>query len=57
MAGRDWKDRAIGTAALVLDVAKGAAEAFGPLKAVLEAVSTVYDQYKVHPFPPDENTF
>jgi len=44
--GRDWKDRAIGGAALVFDVAKAAAEAFGPLKAALEAASTVYDQYK-----------
>lgn len=44
---RDWKDRAVGSAALVFDVARGAAEAFGPLKAVLETVSTVYNQYKV----------
>ena len=44
---RDWKDRAVGTAGIALDVAKGAAEAFGPLKAVLEAVSALYSQYKV----------
>lgn len=48
---RDWKDRAAGSAAIVLDVAKGAAEAFGPLKAVLEIVSAVYNQYKVCPLP------
>ena len=57
--GRDWKDRTIGSAALVLDVAKGAAEAFGPLKAVLETVSAVYNQYKVlslryHPRRPSD---
>ena len=45
--GRSWKDTAISGAELVLEVAKGASEAFGPLKAVLMAVSTVYDQYKV----------
>ena len=51
-AGRDWKNRAIGGAALVFDVAKAAAEAFGPLKAALEAASTVYDQYKVRSWHP-----
>ena len=50
--GRDWKDRVIGGAALVFDVAKAAAEAFGPLKAALEAASTVYDQYKVRSWRP-----
>lgn len=54
---RDWKDTVIGGAGLVLDVAKGAAEAFGPLKAVLATVSTVYGQYKVHSFRSNENTF
>jgi len=34
-----------------LEVAKAAAEAFGPLKAALEATSTVYTQYKVRPQP------
>ena len=46
-AERGWKDRALGGAVLVLDLAKGAAEAFGPLKAALETVSIAYDQYKV----------
>jgi len=50
-AGRDWKDRAIGGAALVFDVATAAAETFGPLKATLEAISTVYNQYKVRSLP------
>ena len=31
---------------LAFDVAKAAAEAFGPLKAALESVSTIYAQYK-----------
>ena len=43
---RDWKDRAISSLGLVFGVAKGAAEVFGPLKAVLESVSTIYAQYK-----------
>jgi len=34
---------------IVLEVAKAAAEAFGPVKAALEAASTVYTQYKVRP--------
>ena len=40
-------DRALGRAAFVVELAKGAAEAFGPLKAVLESISVVYDQYRV----------
>ena len=41
-------DRALGRAVFALDLAKGPAEAFGPLKAVLESVSGVYAQYQVH---------
>jgi len=41
----------MGGAAIVFDVANAAAEAFGPLKAALEAASTVYDQYKVRSWP------
>lgn len=44
---RNWKDSTVGGAAIVLDIAKGGAEAFGPLKAVLEVLSTIYNQYKV----------
>ena len=44
---RGWVDRALGRAAFVVDLAKGPAEAFGPLKAVLESVSGVYAQYQV----------
>jgi len=51
VTGRDWKDRAIGGAVIVLEVAKATAEAFGPLKAALEAASTIYNQYKVHSQP------
>ena len=49
--GRGWKDTAISGAEFVLEVAKGASEAFGPLKAALTIVSTVYDQYKVRQLP------
>lgn len=54
---RDWKDRTVGGAELVLDVAKGVAEAFVPLKAVLQTVSVVYNQYKVCSLPSVENLF
>ena len=53
--GRGWKDTAISGAELVFEVAKGASEAFGPLKAVLMTVSAVYDQYKVHQLPSARN--
>ena len=43
---RDWKNRAIRGAVLVLDVAKGTTEACGPLKAVLASISAIYAQYK-----------
>ena len=39
--------RALGIAAVGFDLAKGAAEAFGPLKAALESVSVLYAQYEV----------
>ena len=44
---RGWVDRNLGRAAFVVDLAKGPAEAFGPLKAVLESISGVYAQYQV----------
>ena len=44
---RGWVDRALGRAGFVIDLAKGPAEAFGPLKAVLESISGVYAQYQV----------
>jgi hypothetical protein len=40
-------DKALGRAAFVVELAMGPAEAFGSLKAVLESISNVYDQYKV----------
>jgi hypothetical protein len=49
VARRDWKVRAVGGAVITLDIAKGVAEAFGPLKAVLGTISAVYNQYKVRP--------
>ena len=44
---RGWVDRNLGRAAFLVDLAKGPAEAFGPLKAVLESISGVYAQYQV----------
>lgn len=54
---RDWKDRAIGSASIALDIALSVAEAFSPLKAALATVSTVYGQYKVRSLPPVETFF
>ena len=53
---RGQVDRALGRAAFVVELAKGPAEAFTPLKAVLESISGVYAQYQVRfnapPKPP-----
>ncbi|KAF8488885.1 hypothetical protein F5888DRAFT_1809332 [Russula emetica] len=43
---RNWKKTAIGGAAIALDVASEAGESFGPLKAVLGVISTIYANYK-----------
>ena len=40
-------ERALERAMLVVRIAKGPAEAFTPLKAVLESISGVYDEYQV----------
>jgi len=40
-------ERALERAALLVRVAKGPAEAFTPLKAVLESISIVYNEYQV----------
>ena len=40
-------DRALGRAAAVVELAKGPAEAFGPLKAVLASISGAHVQYRV----------
>ena len=37
---------------VVVDIAKGPAEAFGPLKAVLESISVLYTKYQVLFFRP-----
>ena len=44
-------DQALGRAAFAVGVAKGPAEAFGPLKAVLESISVVYARYEVYSYP------
>lgn len=38
---------ALGGAGILFDVASAAAEAFGPLKATLSAISTIYEKYEV----------
>ena len=45
---RGWVDRNLGRIAFAVELAKGPAEAFTPLKAVLESISGVYAQYQVH---------
>ena len=40
-------DRAFRRASFAFDLAKGAAEAFCPLKAVLQSISVVYTKYQV----------
>ena len=45
---RGWVDRNLGRVAFAVELAKGPAEAFTPLKAVLESISGVYAQYQVH---------
>ena len=47
MKERGPVDRVLGGAAFAFDVAKGAAEAFGPLKAALASISVVYTKYQV----------
>ena len=54
---RGWIDRNLGRAAFAVELAKGPAEAFGPLKAVLESISGVYAQYQVHFGPPFNDPF
>ncbi|KAF9783483.1 hypothetical protein BJ322DRAFT_1156844 [Thelephora terrestris] len=39
LAGRDWKDTAIGIVGIASDIAMGVAEAFSPLKATLATIS------------------
>ena len=45
----------LGAAAIALDIASEAAEAFGPLKAVLGVISAVYAQYEVCSQPLSRN--
>ncbi|KAF8493162.1 hypothetical protein F5888DRAFT_838489 [Russula emetica] len=53
----NWKKTATGVAAIALDVASEAGESFGPLKAVLGVISTIYANYKVRLRPFARNTF
>ena len=45
--GRSWGDMVPGPAAISVDVMKGAADGFGPLKTILGAISAVYTDHKV----------
>ena len=45
----------LGTAAIALDLAGDAAEAFGPLKAVLGIISTICTHYEVCSQPLAQN--
>ena len=45
---RGWIDRNLGRAAFAVELAKGPAEVFIPLKAVLESISGAYAQYQVY---------
>ena len=47
---RGWIDRSLGRAMAVVELAKGPAEAFGPLKAVLQSISVFYTKYQVYLF-------
>ena len=55
VANRSWIPVVLGSAAIVLDLAGEAAEAFGPLKAVLGVISTAYSHYKVRSQPLSQN--
>ena len=44
---RHWVDRILAGAAIVVDLVKGGAEAFIPLKATLECISVVCANYQV----------
>ena len=44
---RGWVDRNLGRVAFAIELAKGPAGAFSPLKAVLASISGVYAQYQV----------
>lgn len=44
---RAWEDAALGAAPIVVDVAEESTDGFGPLKAILEAIATVYTGFEV----------
>jgi len=52
-----WTNTALGVGGILFDVAQEAAEAFGPLKAALGAISTIYEKYEVRLRPFTQNTF
>jgi len=47
----------LGVGGILFDVAEEAAEAFGPLKAALGAISTIYEKYEVRLRPLSQNRF
>jgi len=46
----------LGGAATPVDATREVVDGFGPLKAVLEAISAVYDNYEVRSRPPTQNS-
>ena len=44
----DGVDMALGAGAILFDIAGGVSKVFGPLKAALGVISTIYGNYKVH---------
>ena len=48
MRERGRVERGLGRVAFVVDIAKGPAELFSPLKAALASVSGVYAKYQVN---------
>ena len=47
MRERGWVERGLGRAAFVVEIAKGPAEVFGPLKAALTSISAALTKYQV----------
>jgi len=51
-----WAKLAFGVGGILFDIAQEAAVVFGPLKAVLCAISTIYEKYEVPSLPFTRNT-
>jgi len=56
VVSEDWKGPVLGGATILFDITKACAETFVPLKAVLGAISVVYQNYEVRLQPYAQNT-